>query len=76
MSKSHPNTVVGHEGNREKVCAPCGRKIPGKSIRKINSNESECIKMYIESDFDLSNPIYPVGICSKCQKIFILYKQK
>ena len=66
MSKAHPNTVAGHEGTRKNVCTPCGRKISGKCKSKINFNQSEFIKMYIESDFDLSNPVYPVGICSNC----------
>ena len=36
-------------------------------VRSI-SIKSEFIKMYIESDFDLSNPVYPVGICSNCRR--------
>ena len=69
MKIIHPHTASGHEGNRKKVCAPCGRKIPETCPRKLNINQIRVIKDYMETDFDLANPVFPVGICGNCRKI-------
>ena len=56
--------AVGHEGNRKKVCGPCGRKILGKDKRILNNNNVQInsIKENIDADFDILNSAYPVQL--------------
>ena len=71
MAGTKVGKAVGHEGNRKKVCAPCGRKILGKDKRILNNVQITSIKENIDADFDILNSAYPVGICQRCRKLFI-----
>ena len=61
MAGTKVKIAAGHEGNREKVCAPCGRKILVKDKRKLNYVQIDIIKEHIDYDFDIENPVFPVG---------------
>ena len=66
-----PNHKLDHESNRGKVCAPCGRKLvcnKSKPSRfKVNSKQAEMIKSLLNPDFNLTDGIYPLGICGSCR---------
>ena len=70
MAGTKVKIAAGHEGNREKVCAPCGRKILDKDKRKLNYVQIDIIKEHIDSDFDIDNPVFPVGIFQRCRTLF------
>ena len=60
MAGTKVKIAAGHEGNRENVCAPCGRNILDKDKRKFNYVQIYIIKEHIDTDFDIENPIFPV----------------
>ena len=62
MAGTKVGKAVGHEGNRKKVCAPCGRKILGKDKRILNNVQIDFIKESIDADFDILNSAYPVQL--------------
>ena len=62
-----PNFKLSHEDNRKKICAPCGLKIKGKTIRKLNDSQINIISRLVNDDFDPSNSVYPLGICASCR---------
>ena len=71
MAGTKAGEAAGHEGNRKKVCAPCGRKILGKDKRILNNVQIDFIKENIDANFDILNSVYPVGICQRCRTLFI-----
>ena len=70
MAGTKVKIAAGHEGNREKVCAPCGRNILDKDKRKLNYVQIDSIKEHIDFDFDIENHVFPVGICQRCRTLF------
>ena len=63
MASTRIKRAASHEENRAKVCAPCGRKILDKDKRKLNNLQINIIKDHIDSDFNIENSVFPVGIC-------------
>lgn len=60
-----------HDDNRQKVCGPCGIKIPyGKTAKKrkflINSRTLKLIQKFIDVNYSLSDGRYPLSICRTC----------
>ena len=66
--QTRPKYALGHEENRRKVCAPCGKKITVKTIRSTTPKNVELIVRFINPDFDVENPCYPSGLCETCRK--------
>lgn len=68
---SHPSTKCTHEENRQKLCAPCGKKILfGKKKPErflINARQEKLIQDCYNSDFSLTDSKYPISICSTCR---------
>lgn len=70
---AHPRETCDHDLNREKVCAPCGKKIVlGKNKIgkfKINIKLQGLIKNNLINggDFDISDRRFPVSICGTCK---------
>ena len=65
-----PNSACDHERNRQKVCAPCGKKIifgKKKSENRINEKSESLIKKFLNKDFSVQNEVFPTGICSTCR---------
>ena len=65
MAGTKVKIAAGPEGNREKVCAPCGRKILDNNKRKLNYFQIDIIKEHIDFDFDIENLVFLIGICQK-----------
>ena len=53
MAGTKAGKAARHEGNRKKVCAPCGRKILGKGKKILNNVQIDFIKENIDADFDI-----------------------
>ena len=66
--ETKPKCALGHEDNRKRVCAPCGKKITVKQIKSISPKNVELIVRYINADYDIANPCYPTGLCETCRK--------
>lgn len=75
MACSKVKRAATHEENRAKVCAPCGRKILDKDKRKLNHVQINIIKDHIDSDFNIENPIFLVGICQGCRTLFFKFSK-
>ena len=61
-----PKKSAGHEINRLKVCAPCGKKLSVKD-QVISEVDEINIKKLINPLYDSANPQYPRGICNTCR---------
>ena len=70
MAGAKAQIAAGHEGNRKKVCAPCGIKILDKDKRKLDNIQIDIIKEHIDADFNIENPVFPIGICQGCGTLF------
>ena len=55
-----------HNGNRKKVCALCGLKVPA-SGRIITPSQELAIKASINKDYSLDDDRFPVAICPRCR---------
>ena len=66
--ETKPKHALGHEENRRRVCAPCGKKITVKTIRSTSAKNVELIVKFINTNFDITNPCYPTGLCETCRK--------
>lgn len=68
---TRPKTKAGHEANRGKVCAICGKKIAfGKSNPSkllINEIQEELIRKYINDQFNLLDSKFPNATCTNCR---------
>ena len=62
----HPKFAFGHSSNRQKVCAPCGRKL--KALRRISESQSKIIAQHLNSEFFLEDERFPVSISDACRK--------
>ena len=63
--KTKPKCAMDHNGNRKKVCAPCGRKFTG---RIITPAQESTIKKFINKEFSLDDERFPVAMCDRCRK--------
>ena len=66
---SRPKHFLHHQENRVKVCAPCGKNISVKQIRKVSDTEVSHIVDLINVNYDVNNPVFPTGICNTCRNI-------
>ena len=68
----------GHDRNRYKVCAPCGKKIVcgTKTLEffSISLKYETLIKQHINDNFSLSDRKFPLSICNSCRRA--LYTQE
>ena len=58
MAGTKVKIAAGHEGNKEKVCAACGRKILDKDKKKLNYVQIDIIKEHIDFDFDIEKLVF------------------
>lgn len=66
-ASTRPKSAESHEGNRSKVCAPCGKKIAVKEIRPLSEKVRSLIVRFVNPDYDETNPLYPTGTCNTCR---------
>ena len=74
-----PTFKADHDKNRQKVCAPCGKKIHiGKKpieCFKIKANQEVQIKEFINPEYDSTSSVFPISICNTC-RVFLVRKEK
>ena len=68
MALSKPKMALGHDENRKKVCGPCGRKLTVKSIQPLGKHHPALIVKFLNPNYDINDPRYPIGICHACRK--------
>eukprot|EP00088_Acartia_fossae_P012764 TRINITY_DN16607_c0_g1_i1.p1 TRINITY_DN16607_c0_g1~~TRINITY_DN16607_c0_g1_i1.p1 ORF type:complete len:157 (-),score=10.83 TRINITY_DN16607_c0_g1_i1:56-526(-) len=57
-----------HNESRRFVCGPCGKKITlSKDMRVLKEKQISQIKQFKNPDYDVNNPVYPIGICNTCR---------
>ena len=66
MALSRPKIALGHDENRKKVCGPCGRKLTVKSIQPIGKHHPALIVKFLNPNYDINDPRYPIGISHAC----------
>lgn len=73
-------SIISHEKNRKKVCAPCGKKITFGNAKPekymVTAKLCSLIKSHVNKNYTLDDERFPLSICGTCQTILFEHEKK